>query len=84
MHIIITHVYICPKTGYTARKMTFFITCQDRQTQLVANNSLTERKLTSCPQPRFQAQDLHGLFFISEHYTKIVTSAQPAVYSMRS
>ena len=34
MHVIITHIYICPKTGCTARKMAFFITSQDRQTQL--------------------------------------------------
>ena len=33
MHIVITHVYPCSKTGYTVRKMALSITCQDRQTQ---------------------------------------------------
>ena len=34
MHIIITHVYICPNPGCTAWKMAIFITCQDCQTQV--------------------------------------------------
>ena len=36
MHVAITHVYICSKTGCTARKMAFFITSQDRQTKVIA------------------------------------------------
>ena len=40
MHIIIAHVYICPKTECTARKMAFFITSQDRQTQVPATSAM--------------------------------------------
>ena len=40
MHIIITHAYICPKTGCTARKLTYFITNQDRQTQVLAADAM--------------------------------------------
>ncbi|KAK2177281.1 hypothetical protein NP493_608g01010 [Ridgeia piscesae] len=36
MHIIITHVYIWPKFGCTARKLALFIISQDRQTQVLA------------------------------------------------
>ena len=37
MHISITHVYICPKTGSSARKMAIFIICQNRQTEVAAD-----------------------------------------------
>ena len=40
MHVIITHVYICPKTRCTARKMVFFITSQDPQTQVLAGDAI--------------------------------------------
>ena len=41
MKTIITHIYICLKTGCTAQKMAFFITSQDRQTQVLATDAIT-------------------------------------------
>ena len=41
MNIIIAHIHICFKIGCTARKMAFFITYQDRQTQGLTCDAIT-------------------------------------------
>ena len=40
MHIIITHVYVCPKQVVLHEKWHFIIS-QDRQTQVLAANAMT-------------------------------------------